>query len=463
MADEKTVKIIIEAQSKVDAATKDVRTKLEGLKGSVDNMQPAFKKMAAVGTIALASISALAISSFKAFADAQAQTVITNKSLENSLKQISGDTLKKLQKELGTSTDALGALKKQAEDAGKAALKLGFDDEEAARSFAKLFGVTKNVTQANKEMALAMDLARYKNISLEDATQKLMLVHAGATKELKSMGLAVVDGASAMDNINAIMKQTTGTAEEFGKTAEGAMQIAKVNADNLKESIGAALEPAFNKLKNILIPVVQKFVDWAEKNPELLAKIILISGAVAALVAGLGLLGMALPGIIAAVGMLSTAFAFLAANPIILVIAALAIIATALKDQIAKLYGVKVTWMDVWKEIQNAFKSVTDWIADRILWVMDKIDMVKNAWGKVTSTVGNIGTSIKNTVSSVFTPPASFNTGGSGIQPMTAEVASPKSSAYNITFNGDITDKNEFLKKLKDSMSQVLQTRTAMP
>jgi hypothetical protein len=38
-----------------------------------------------------------------------------------------------------------------------------------------------------QEMSIAMDLARYKNISLEEASQKLLMVHAGATKELKSL------------------------------------------------------------------------------------------------------------------------------------------------------------------------------------------------------------------------------------------------------------------------------------
>ncbi|MCX7635888.1 MAG: hypothetical protein N2Z74_09145, partial [Syntrophales bacterium] len=52
-------------------------------------------------------------------------------------------------------------------------IALGFDDEETARSMAHLLGVTRDWNTALQLNAVAMDLAAYKNISLEAATQAL--------------------------------------------------------------------------------------------------------------------------------------------------------------------------------------------------------------------------------------------------------------------------------------------------
>lgn len=385
-----TLEIVIKARDEASTAVK-------GVSSSLKSLEPQFKQMAAVGTVAFTAIAAVAVSSFKAYADAEAQMVVTNKSLENSLDSISGAALTNLQKELGTTTDVLGSLKKSAEDAGKAAIKMGFDDETAARSFAKLFAVTKDVTQANKEMQAAMDLARFKNISLEEATQKLIMVHSGATKELKALGLAVDEGATSMQNIDSIMRQTTGTASEFSKTAQGAMEVAKVSADNLKESIGGALAPVFDTLREKLVPIVQKFVDWAEQNPETVKWIIIITGAIAGLVAILGILGLILPPIIAGFTLLL--------SPIGLVILAVMALVALVALIIAKWTPIKAFFEKVWNDIktvfQNAIAAVMAFfqpLIDLVQSLIDKIEKVAASIGKV---IGAVGGAVKNAASAV--------------------------------------------------------------
>lgn len=467
MVDTKEVSILITAQAKVDQATKEVASKLEGLKSSVDKMQPAFRTMAAVGTVAFTAIAGIAVTSFKAFANAQAEVAITNKSLENSLNGLQGSTLKNLQKQLGTTNGLLDALKVKSEEAGKAALKMGFDDEEAGRTFAKLFGITKDVTQANKEVAIAMDLARFKGISLEEATQKLVLVHAGATKELKALGLEVNKDNTALQNMDAIQKQVTGSALTFSKTVEGGMQIMKVNSDNLKEAIGAGLQPAFKKLQETLVPVVQKFVDWAEKNPETLSQIILIGGAVSALVAGIGLLGMALPAVITGFTALGNAAVWLttsAFGPWLLVLGEVAVAIKLINDSIMQFQSLTASNAQAIASQKAQQQNVADVIAKTT-------DPHKKAILESAQAQAQFGTSelerYQNSsfLGKVFFKPKTQPTTPAPLSDtmLSADEASTRATMYNITFNGDITDKNEFLKKLKDSMSQVLQTRTAMP
>jgi len=296
MASSKVLEIVLTAK---DEASKTISNATKTIKDKVDDMQPAFKKMALAGTAAFGVIAGIGISSLKAFADAEQQTEITNQSLSNSLDNLTKNELAQLKKATGDVKDGFAGLANSAIDAGKAAVKLGFDDEMAARSFAKLFAVTKDVTTSNKELALAQDLARYKGISLEDATQKLIMVHSGATKELKSLGLAVDEAATAEQNLDAIHRQVTGSAEAFGNTTAGAMEKLKVQTDNLKESVGASLAPAFSSLINAVQPLIEKFTAWAEKNPVLLGQIIMVAAAIAGLVAVVGFLGMALPSIIA--------------------------------------------------------------------------------------------------------------------------------------------------------------------
>ena len=154
--------IIINAQDRTKDAFNSSQSGLKNFQNRLDDLQPAFRKMALVGTVAFSAILAGAVSMVKGYADAQAQTVITNTSLANSFKELSGTQLKNLQTAVGSTKDALAGLTAEAQKAGQSALKLGFDDETAARSFAKLFGITKDVTKANKELAIAQDFARFK-------------------------------------------------------------------------------------------------------------------------------------------------------------------------------------------------------------------------------------------------------------------------------------------------------------
>jgi len=352
------LEIVINAQDKTNSAFGSAQRSLDTFSDKLDSMKPQFQQLATAGTVAFAAIAGVAATTVKAFVDAQAQTEVTNQALSNTLDNLSNGALKKLKKDTGDLRDGWAGLANAALKAGDAAVKMGFDDETAAASFAKLFAVTKDVTQSQKEMALAMDLARYKNISLEDATQKLVMIHAGATKELKSLGIAVVEGASVMQNLDSVTKQVTGTAETFALTTAGSMEILKVRMDNLKETIGGALEPAFVQLLDKVQPLLTKFEQWANENPDLIAKIVLMGGAIAGLVAVVGLLGLALPVVIAAFTALT--------GPVGLVIGLIALLVInfdtvklAVQNLYATLegYGVIIIFRDIWANIQKNFSE----------------------------------------------------------------------------------------------------------
>jgi phage-related minor tail protein len=464
MSDSRTLEILLKVKD-------DATAGLSKIDGKLKDLQPAFKKMAVAGTVAFTAISALAITSFKAFADAEAQTVVSTKSLENTLTSLSAKQLKTMTGFNNVSEALKGSLVPAMDLAGKSALKLGFDDEEAGRAFAKLFSATKDTAQAQKEVAIAMDLARYKNISLEEATSKLMLVHAGATKELKTLGLAVVEGATAIQNMDAIMKQTTGTAFAFGQTASGAMEIMKVNSDNLKESIGQALQPAFKKLAETLIPLVQKFVDWATLHPDLIAKLILVGGAIAGVVAVVGTLGLLLPTIIAGFTLLT--------GTVGIVIAIIVALGFAVM-QVVKIFQLihddgKLIWEGIKLYVKEACDAITGWFTSAWNKIKSIIDSIKNAVGAVGSAMksvgGKVGSAVSGAVSSVGHA-LGINDGivqnGQIIStnPMDTIFAMKNPSqlagaggGITINLNGTFMSPRETMKQLTDEMAKELKRR----
>ncbi len=379
------LEIVIKARDEASQSVAGITNKLKEL-------EPRFKQMAVAGTAAFGAISAIGVTALKAYSDAQAQTVVTNKSLENSLNSVSGDALKTLQTQLGGTKDMLGALQKSAEAAGSAAVKMGFDDETASRSFAKLFGVTKDVAGANKELTLAMDLARYKGISLEEATQKLLMVHSGATKELKALGLAVTDGASAMENLDSITKQVTGTASTFSQTTAGQMEVAKVSIDNLKESIGKALEPALQSLITTVQPLLEQFIAWAEANPELIKNILLIGGAVAALVAVVGTLGLVLPSIIAGFTLLS--------GPVGAVLGVITLLSITVMKVVQIMTLLRDHSKEVWSGLKIMFKETIDAIVAYFQPLINVINNIINALSRVGSGLSSIASTVGGKISS---------------------------------------------------------------
>lgn len=367
------IDIIINAQDKTKDAFNKAQSGMSGFKDRIEGMKPTFQKMAVAGTAAFAAIGAFAVSALKESANAAAEMANANQTLANAL----GNLNEKQRTAAGGSADLAGALagvKEKMSEASAAALKLGFDDEAASQSFAKLFQTTKDTAEANRELQIAMDLARDKGISLEEATQKLIMVHSGATKELKSQGLAIDENASAMENMALLEDSLTGKALAFASTTAGAWAVLQESTSNLKQAIGDALAPALTKLLELVQPLLEKFIAWAEQNPELLSKILLIGGAVAALVAVMGAIGLILPVIITGFGLLL--------SPIGLLIATIVIIILKWKE-------FKQMWIDAWEGIKGAAKAGADAIMGFLKPVFDFVNKIIAGIDKAVSFVGD--------------------------------------------------------------------------
>ncbi len=149
--------------------------------------------------------------------------------------------------------------------ASQAALKLGFDDEAAAESIAKLYQRTGDLTKATELNALAMDFARAKGIELSEATNVISLALSGGGRALKDYGIEISDTLPPLEALKFLQGQVAGQAEGFAKTFPGQMAILNESFTNLKSTIGAALLEAIN-------PFIQKLSIWAS-NPDVQQKV----------------------------------------------------------------------------------------------------------------------------------------------------------------------------------------------
>lgn len=343
------LEIIIKARDEASA-------KVAGINKSLKDMEPAFKKMATAGTVAFGALTAVAGTALKEFAEDQAQMALATQELDNTLEQMSANGLNKLQEAAGAGVDIFEALHQEMSRAGQAALKLGFDDEAASAAFAKLFKVTKDTAQANKELQIAMDLARNKGIDLDAAVKILTLTHAGATKELKAQGIAIDENASALENIDKISKSVTGSAGKYAETAKGQWEILTNSINNAKSALGAALAPVLASIVQKIQPVLDKVLAWIEANPELVKQIFLFAAAVSAVVAAAGALGLILPAIL-------SGFSFLLSPVGLVTLAVLAVVAAIVyfRDEIAAFFAIveeKTGIISFFRETWNALAAV---------------------------------------------------------------------------------------------------------
>lgn len=464
MAQTQKLQFIIEAENKADQALKSVSSSLGGMQKKLDDLQPAFKKMATVGAAAFAGISAIAISSFKASADAAAQMDLATNTLNNTLEGMSAKGLNKIQKEVGAGVDIFEAMREKMVEAGNAAVKMSFDDETAATAYSRLFQITQDTTATQTELNLAMDLARYSGRDLESATDALIKVHAGGTRVLKEFGIEVKEGTTATEAFRIVQEKTAGSAQTFADSAQGGMERVNIQMQNLQETVGDALAPAFLKLLNAVTPLIESFATWAEKNPELLANIILVAGGVTALITVVGTLGVALPVIISALGTLGTVLAFIAANPIVIIIAA-----------IVALVGYFVYLVKTTGSVKGALESLGQtiagwWAAIGGEWLMQKIQGLIDAFNRLSIVQGikSLGAGISNFVSgrAIGGPVASgqsYMVGENGPEmftPSTAGRISPNGSmggiVINITGNSFVGEDN-IAEKIGNDIMKILK------
>ena len=274
--------------------------------------------------------------------------------------------------------DSLGRIGMSAKD---------FAGLSTEQSFIKIGNAIAGMNDPMARNAVAMDL-------LGKSGGDLIPLFAGGKSSLEGFAGAAKDAGLYMDEVS--MKKALALDDAMDKL-NGAF-------GGVKDQIMLALAPAITNLLLQIQPVVEKVTEWIEKHPQLTAGIIAVMAAV------LGLL-VFLPMLLTGIGAIATVFTFIAANPIVLVIAAIALLVAAIAFLITNWDLVSAKVIEVWQNIHDAIWEKIDavktyftdlienGIAVLIGWWDSLVDGVTAVWDKIVSTVKAKVDAIKNFIS----------------------------------------------------------------
>lgn len=142
----------------------------------------------------------------------------------------------------------------------KAHVALGFTEDEQRNSLTQLVAATHDVNKAFAVQAVAMDLARFKHISLADASDALTKVEAGSYRILKSLGIELPKHATQVEALAAVEKIAAGQAADFAQTTEGKLVVAQAKLGSVMEDLGVRVLPLVSTGADIVVAALDNVV-----------------------------------------------------------------------------------------------------------------------------------------------------------------------------------------------------------
>ena len=129
---------------------------------------------------------------------------------------------------------------------------------------------TGDLTLGQELLQQALDISASTGKDLGTVTDALSKAYNGNMKGLKGLDASLIplikDGADFDTVMQALAATTGGAASDAANTAAGRMANMKIQFDEAKESIGAALLPVMQKLLDALLPLAY----WAQENTRLI-------------------------------------------------------------------------------------------------------------------------------------------------------------------------------------------------
>lgn len=420
---EQTLQIILNAKDATANAFNSAKGGLDNFQSKVEDMQPAFRKMATAGTVAFGAISAIAVKGIADFAAAER----SQRQLEHAILDVSKGTKDQVAQvnALSTAIEKKTGMDADSINAGVAQLStFGLQSTSVVNLTKSLADLTVNQSGVN---AGAEDYIGSANMIAKALNGQFGILEKSGIRFTELQKNMILTGtetqkvAALQEGFAQNLRETTDTVGG----ADVAMAKFKTQLGNVSEGIGKALMPALNSIMEKLLPIIEKFSAWAEKNPDLLAKIILVAGAIAGLVAVMGFLGMVFGPIAAGFGLVSTAvvafsgfimstaipavISFVVAfAPIIGIIALIALLAFGVYELIKHWTQVKQFFIELWDSVKGIFFAHINLITGTIKAFLEAIvliwttvwngikDFFVNIWDSIVDTAKTAIQSIKN-------------------------------------------------------------------
>ena len=374
-----SVPIISEFNGKgIKAAIKEFKQ----LEGAGAKAQFALKKAAIPATAALAGLAGAATMSVKAAMEDQKSQVELARTLEISA-DATAEQVKQMERMIGAYEMAAGVA-----------------DTELRVAYGNLVRGTKDLTQAEQGLAIALDISAATGMDLATVSDALSKAYAGNMRGLRSlspeMALMIKEGAT-LDEVMSVLGGTFGGAfQADAQTAEGQMRRFGIAVENAQEAVGYALLP----ILEAVLPYLSQFGKWANENTELIVVFGAAIGGFAAaiLVANAALKAFAV--IKAVVTAAVWAFnAAMAVNPVVLVTLAVAALIAGLVLAYRRFEGFRNIVDSVFKFIGNAIRGSLDVVKGYFDFVFGFYKAIFNGIAKLwNNTIGKLSFSIPSWV-----------------------------------------------------------------
>ena len=331
-----TIPIISEFNSK---GVKKAIREFKQLEGAGAKAQFALKKATVPAAAALAGLATAAVAFGKAAAEDQLAASQLALALRNNTK----------------ATDA--QIKANEDYISSLSMASAVADDELRPALQKLSVGTKDLGQAQKLLDTALNVSAATGIDLVSVSDALAKGYNGNTKALAKLSpqlkKLIKDGASFTDVVKVLDTQFAGANKTFAESAAGGLKRYEIAISETKEAIGNGLLPV---LEGVL-PYLQKFAEWAQKNPGTFKTIAL---AVAAIASSVMILNAAM-----------------ALNPIGLIVIAVGAVITALVLAYKKFEWFRVAVDFVFGTLADGFKLLVNGIIKGINLLIRAINIVK--------------------------------------------------------------------------------------
>lgn len=161
-------------------------------------------------------------------------------------------------KGLGVSAAEAAVIAKDITDLGSS---FGFaDDDVIVRGLQALAKETGDVEEAQRWMAVAMDVARERGIPLEDAIKKVRGAAKGSTKAMYELG---IEGKTSGKRLKDAEGDYAGAAAGYAETTAGTIAVLQAGIGDVFEDIGREI----NTTLDGALPLLKDL--WAEWQPTL--------------------------------------------------------------------------------------------------------------------------------------------------------------------------------------------------
>lgn len=306
--------------------------------------------------------------------------------------------------EFGNVTAAIAAMTAQGVPTAQATtqirqalVELSKDGSSTAESFKELSGKSfKDFIASGGNLQGALEImkggAEDMNLSISDMFSS---VEAGNAALSLTSDQGAESFTKALEEMGASGGATNKAFETMDEGAGRSMEKIMASFENLKLELGDVFLPI---LKDDILPILKGLLDLFKGIPDEIKPIIVVVGALGAAFVVLGPLLVALPALITGV---STALTILSANPIILVVAGLALLLMYLQTRFNILGKAIEIITGIFDVISNAVSVFTDWISGAVDGV-DIFGAAMDVLSGIVSFFGDVWEAVSDTVSGIW-------------------------------------------------------------